>query len=388
MGTFWAIASGNVSVGANWNTGTVPGIDDDVYADGKDMVVDLANWSIKSLRTTQRTGGTVGGSFELNGTSYVATILGFYTQTYGSSIRITASAPNTINCIGDIISMSGSTAILITGNATIGIYGNQTLNKGAYNGSLVSYNANGGSLNYVGNLLGSNIYSLGVGGQYNPVGLLILGTGNVTHTGNINAMNCEGVSVRGTGTFTSTGVALSSATAPAIYTTGTNNVFYNGILQMQTPPSTTMPSIYQGTTGTGVVYFKGIAVNKSTTTAIYAIRMVLWSTGSTTMKFKNELGVDKNLYTADSSPLGNPAISDVRKGVVFGPSGELAGTLAVPPPESVTKGVPTDNTVGTCEVMNATDFLAELANSSDPLAVRLRNVATVQSTGDQLAELQ
>ena len=42
MATVWAIASGNVSDGAKWNTGLVPGIDDDVYADGKDMVVDIA----------------------------------------------------------------------------------------------------------------------------------------------------------------------------------------------------------------------------------------------------------------------------------------------------------------------------------------------------------
>src|SRR5690606_12604413 len=43
----------------------------------------------------------------------------------------------------------------------------------------------------------------------------------------------------------------------------------------------------------------------------------------------------------------NPDPDDVREGVTYGADGALEGTLAVPSPESVAAGVPTDDTVGT-----------------------------------------
>ncbi|HPH85559.1 MAG TPA: hypothetical protein PLC48_08855 [Ferruginibacter sp.] len=390
MATVWAIASGNVSDGAKWNTGLVPGIDDDVYADGKDMVVDLENWSIKSLRTTNRGSGTVGGTFTFPTSTYVATLTGFYSGTpyasYGA-FKITASSPETIIIIGDIRNweVTGTTCLAITGNCDVYITGN-TINNGAYGSYAIYYNSTtGGNIIHSGNIIQSGGYGPAIGSQYNSLGLVILGTGNYIHTGNLSSANCEAVSVRGTGSFISTGIATSSTVMPAIYSTGTNNIYYNGILVMQTPPASQVPVIYQASSGGGCIYFKGIAENKSTTMAIYAYRMCLLSSGSTTWKFKDELGVEKNIYTADVSPLGNPPTSDVRSGVNFGPSTELTGTCHVPPASATIKGVPVDNTVGTCEVMSAAGFLAELSNSSDPLAVRLRNVATVESTGDQLA---
>lgn len=47
---------------ATWNGGTVPGPDDDVYADGK-TVYSENSITVKTLRTTQRPGGTAGGFF-------------------------------------------------------------------------------------------------------------------------------------------------------------------------------------------------------------------------------------------------------------------------------------------------------------------------------------
>jgi hypothetical protein len=55
---------------------------------------------------------------------------------------------------------------------------------------------------------------------------------------------------------------------------------------------------------------------------------------------------------------------DVRLNTVYGFNSELTGQLAVPPPQSVAAGVPTDNTVGTA-------------------AVKLSDIATV--TGAQIA---
>jgi hypothetical protein len=53
----------------------------------------------------------------------------------------------------------------------------------------------------------------------------------------------------------------------------------------------------------------------------------------------------------------NPDQADVRDGVIYGPSGGLEGTLAVPPAASVASGVPTDDTVGTA-ALGLADVLA------------------------------
>ena len=80
-----------------------------------------------------------------------------------------------------------------------------------------------------------------------------------------------------------------------------------------------------------------------------------------------------------------PFEEDVREGVVYG-DGTFEGNLIVPSPSNVRKGVPTDNTVGTAD-LSAQDFLDLLSTSPDPIAERLRNVATVQTTGDQITSL-
>jgi hypothetical protein len=72
----------------------------------------------------------------------------------------------------------------------------------------------------------------------------------------------------------------------------------------------------------------------------------------------------------------------VRQGTTYGFLSYI-GTLAVPLPSQVSTGVPTDNTVGTA-VLSATDLFNAIATSTDPVAERLRNVSTVQITGDQL----
>ena len=80
-----------------------------------------------------------------------------------------------------------------------------------------------------------------------------------------------------------------------------------------------------------------------------------------------------------------PLASDVRQGVVYGNS-IFTGTLIVPSPSNVSKGVPTDATIGTAD-LTAQDFLDLLSTSPDLIAERLRNVSTVQTTGDQITNL-
>jgi hypothetical protein len=121
------------------------------------------------------------------------------------------------------------------------------------------------------------------------------------------------------------------------------------------------------------------------------------------------------IQTLVDATVNFPATSDVRNGIAYA-SGTLTGTLIVPSPSNVRQGVPTDNTVGTAALTPA-DFwnylvqgvndntfgkliidnldnpvssvpastITALGTSTDPIALRLQNVATVQTTGDQIA---
>lgn len=85
-------------------------------------------------------------------------------------------------------------------------------------------------------------------------------------------------------------------------------------------------------------------------------------------------GVIRSLYTADSVG-GNPAVSNVRSGTVYGPAGELTGTCAVPGASSVLSGVPVDNTTGTVTI-TAADIRAAIGLASANLDTQLAAIPT------------
>ena len=81
-----------------------------------------------------------------------------------------------------------------------------------------------------------------------------------------------------------------------------------------------------------------------------------------------------------------PNGNDVRLGVTYG-AGAFTGTIAVPPANRVSVGVPVDNTTGTA-VLTAEDVWnaqTSAMNTEGSIGKRLKNASTVQSTGDQLS---
>jgi hypothetical protein len=100
--------------------------------------------------------------------------------------------------------------------------------------------------------------------------------------------------------------------------------------------------------------------------------------GVTLLKLRDEN--DNEVSYTDQSTNDYPIESDVRNGVEYGFN--LEGTCNVPLPSQVSLGVPIDNTLGT-GIVTSNDFLEAIKTSSDPLAERLRNVATTQIVGDQ-----
>jgi len=88
------------------------------------------------------------------------------------------------------------------------------------------------------------------------------------------------------------------------------------------------------------------------------------------------------------SAVDAPTPANVRDGVVYA-LGSLTGTLKVPSPNSVAFGVPTDDTTGLAVLTPEDVWNAQTSamNTAGSIGNRLKNTATVDSTGDQIAAL-
>jgi len=96
-----------------------------------------------------------------------------------------------------------------------------------------------------------------------------------------------------------------------------------------------------------------------------------------------DAGAAKTLVDATQGQM--PAATDVRDGVSYA-SGALTGTCAVPAAGSVALGVPVDATTGTAALTPADvwDTLTSSLTTAGSIGERLKNSASVASTGDQL----
>lgn len=366
MAVRWAVANGNWSSTATWDGGTLPTSADDVHADGKTVTIDQ-NITVLSLRTTQRTGGTVGGTFIANNgvsitaTTFLAGVISASLVTLAANAAVTvngsfstatqagafALSSGTLTINGSISGAgalsSNCNAILAAGTGSVVINGN--VGAGSNTGGLTMTFSSTGSLSITGSVTSSSNSSINIvnnaASSVSIVGNLISGgTGSViicsvsttiSVTGNLTGGN-GGVLNTSNGILNIVGTvnATSAAVAPVIATTNSanNTVIVNGII------------INSGTAG----------VN-----AIYAQRLKLATTFNQYWELRDNSSLNGNiirLYQA-SQIGGNPAASNVRLGTVYGPSNELTGTLAVPPANSVASGVPVDNTTGTAALSPA-----------------------------------
>jgi hypothetical protein len=88
------------------------------------------------------------------------------------------------------------------------------------------------------------------------------------------------------------------------------------------------------------------------------------------------------------TPIDAPAASNVRQGVVYA-AGSLTGTMVVPSPSNVANNVPVDNTVGTAVLDPNAIWAVPLTsiNTLNSIGRRVKNAATVETTGAQLESL-
>jgi hypothetical protein len=431
MAVVYPAANDNWSTVANWMSGgnpygQLPQSGDIVCANGKTVTIDmdLAAYTFDRLTTAATAPAAAGGGFTMGISGTINANI-----TAGTTPCLTSTGIGiTLVINGEITGGSGYNAwgIYCTAACTVTVTGNVTGVSGYQAYGILCTAAC--TVTVTGNVTGGS----GAHGIECRAACTVTITGNVT-----GGSDAYGIYFSAACTMTITGnVTGGSGAYGIICVAQTSYVTIRGIITTQTPPI----AQYQALNGTIVLYFAGIIISKTGMMPFSVQQFILLSSGSTMWTVKTELNTDKNIYTADYAPLGNPAITDVRNATVFGPVGELAGTLKVPPPAAVAFAVPTDNTTGTMQITppdiqaacesaltaygaaktsdlssidiqtglttygaaktsdlagidigagltaygaaKTTDIINELKTSPEDVAERIRNLATVEAVGD------
>ena len=127
---------------------------------------------------------------------------------------------------------------------------------------------------------------------------------------------------------------------------------------------------------------------------LQVVRMHLIPTTSSYFEFRDETTngavspgaiAPATQLVSPATLISNLATSDVRFGIVYA-LGTLTGTLRMPVANQVTFGIPVDATSGNAVLTAASvwDYLVSNITTADSIGMRLKNVATPQTTGEQL----
>jgi hypothetical protein len=409
------------------------------------MVLTLRNTNTGALGT----GTNNGGVYLISTGGYTISCTGVGTNILIGAVSIinvtAASGVTTIN--GNIVGSTTANinAITKSGAGTLSFIGNVSLS--ATNSGNATINISDGTLNVVGNIISnlgaaqSGVIRVTGNCTVNITGDLVSGAGTnchaiwvssgistITVTGNATSGHIQIlVNLASQTTFTLTGiVSYSAASSGAIISSSNANsaIYINGNILGNLSGGTginincTAPnyvkivgSITAGVTVTSVSNIAAASAitiwggGKLTSSSygilpIAATRLFIINSSTVEYEFASDqyngattppIPARYSLYSANTLA-DAPIAADVREGTVYA-LGSQTGTLIVPSPANVALNVPTDNTVGTAvitkEAVKEAVWDALLNDITEPnsIGVRLKNAATVESTGAQLANL-
>lgn len=321
----------------------------------------------------------------------------------GTGRGILHSSTGTLNILGNVFvyNSNGQWGILFNGGGTLNVIGDV---RGGGLGTAYAIQQTtiaGGTINITGNLTTR---------VANSFALHISTANTININGNLTATGAPALRVNsGASTITVTGSLIGNTTAAyQDNSTGTGtNVTISG--SITTPGTSTISTLYKTTQGTitvigpiysgvntpGVatnanvndVFLTGPFYNRNGRNAVSAPKFQLISGSTPTWTFDTEtFGEQRTLYTLDY-PGNFPSSTDVRDGITFGDTNQFTGTVAIPSTGSVLKGVPVDNTTGSASFDMQNAWNADINNltTTGSLGARLKNVATVATTGDAIA---
>jgi len=434
MANYFAIAAGNFNNSAIWSltpTGAggagIPTIGDIAIANNRAVTVNVDSACDAVVNNTLG-GATNGGSFTLsNGITLVANV------TSGAQCVIFGGTTGNIaNLISNNIVANGGTAVLNNSTGTLNVTGNVIgSNAGSVifavinnstgilnlSGNVVGgqaansfgvENAGGGIINIVGNVTGNNTTSTSAGARNNS-------TGTINITGNVTGIIASGVSNSTTGIINIIGNVIGGSGTNAygafnsgagfIYVNGTatgglgSNAFgiFNNSTGLLSCTKVVGNSFGLGSVGVnstpgasntqnGRMYVEQVEFGPRGQTPISGPVYILPSNRNTLTGYTTALGQTVTFYNSLSVSGLLPPASSVRLGTVYN-VGNTTGTMAVPSPSSVDFGVAVDNTFGTAALTPQTiwNYSRLSATQVGSMGDRLRNAATTQSVGSQIA---
>ena len=387
-----------------WQGGTVPLPGDDVVANGITVNVD-GTFVVNTIRNDTALGGVAGGSFNLlNGSNLTTTaslgvIVGSATT---APLQFTLPFPESATFNGSIFDVPiGGAAINFNATGTLNLIGDYTIGGGGAAGRRIISANNTGVLNIVGNLTNSGVG--GGAGANNTIQSLgattIYVAGNVIG-GGVSTISyaVATISAQFGGSITVTGNVVAAIGIPILMAGGnltvvgnvTGSSSANAILNVTTV--TTMNVIGAVTAGNGapaissigLVSVNGLILNNQTWQGVYSPRILI-GTSTKAIRYQTPLLVNQLMWSSGVVTIGQPTPNDVRLGIPYGLAPDnFVGTCIIPNANTVMVGVPVDTTTGTL-VMSPGAVIQELNTSTLDIAVRLRNVSTVQTMGAQAA---
>lgn len=364
----------NVPLTANVGTGAVPCVG---FTTGSTTLVGSV------------TAGTSSNSHGINMTSVgTLNVFGnvFGGLGTGSSIGINNTSSGTINLVGNVLgggsSSGASSGIVNASTGTINITGNVTggsVTAGHYGIN----NSSTGPINIVGNVLGGSVTS-----QY---GINNNSIGTVTVTGNVSggpAASSFGIFNNTTGSINIYGTASGGIGANGVNNNSSGYVYCTKIVGN----SFGLGSVGLASTAglqnsqNGKAYVEQVEFGARGQTPISGPVYILPSNRNTLVGYTTAIGTPVTFYNSLSVTDLLPPVSSVRLGTVYN-VGNSTGTMAVPSASAVQFGVAVDNTTGTAALQpqDVWGYARLSATQVNSLGDRLRNVATTQSVGQQIA---
>lgn len=410
MANILAAQAGNWFSTSTWIGGVIPGPGDNVYTNTRAITVD-GNATCAMISNLAENGATAGGTLSItNGITLTAKLRP------GATTLITLAGTTGFTLIGDCVVGGGSSVRSIAhgSSGTVNVIGD-LYDENAGGGTAAAITTTGGGvLNITGNIYG------GTSVTSNRRGLDV-SSGTVNITGNIfggSASSCWGVSVTGAGAsvyITGNVIGGSGNTsAYGVNNAGTGLVDVTGIVEGGNSAAGA-----QNTAGATmrIVRAKGNGWGPESTSPVTAAAEGIISAAQTSLTFVEELEFGAHGQSPCSGPirltdkatnvvlmrrvgtthkvLADPANvsglvptpANVRLGVTYA-NGNQTGTCAVPPREAVGAGVPVDHTTGLALLSAADVWGTPLADLTEPgsIGARLKNAATVATTGQQLAD--
>lgn len=415
----FATVSGLWSSTATWDGGTtVPTASDQVFANGKNIVIDTSP-TVEFLSNQATGSAVIGGSFILtNGITVTATDtrMGYrpYQSAASASLMIISSS-NSATMVGSLVNpdtgFGGSVVgitVDISGSASLTITGSVSGNTAGQAGVGIRHRSTG-ILRILGNVLSGPTG----GSRNNNHGITAINTGTTIIQGNVSSYEAgvgashRAIAITAAHNLFVTGSVYADPAIVIDNTTGNANIYISGSVIYR--GTLTAPAINKTTAGIieviGPVIGNGIIQSTSTAatnrftgpliTTLYnniptffGPRIQFINNSTPTINFPSDtFGREVTFYDA-SYTSSLPTQSNVRSGSIYGGSNEFSGSMIIPTASDVRYGVPVDTTTGSATNITPQeifDYVITSLTGSNTIGERLKNVSTVQTTAATIA---